>query len=344
MSELGPLDRGNGLVGVPPALHSRLRVLEVFVDAEEVLQLAEKVWRDVRQLLGLTPHRVPDRDSQHLVVILALVLHHEQPDGSDHDVTAWKRGLADECERVERITVVGMGGRDEPVVGGISGGREQHPVEIDLARVVVHLVLVPAALRNLNNHVDDHRIESISRTDRQGACSLKLSRPIRTVAPMSEFPIDIIRSERRKRTVSAYLRAGRVKVMVPKGLEPDEEQRLVDEVAGRVIRKATSHQVDLTKRAAELAVRYDLPTPVEISWSSRQKRRWGSCSPDGGKVRISDRLSSVPGWVLDSVLIHELAHLAVPDHGPEFQALVGRFELAERAKGYLMAMGERQPD
>jgi hypothetical protein len=43
------------------------------------------------------------------------------------------------------------------------------------------------------------------------------------------------------------------------------------------------------------------------------------------------------------VLIHELAHLEVADHGPRFQALVRRYELAERAEGYLIAMSEAVP-
>ncbi len=60
-------------------------------------------------------------------------------------------------------------------------------------------------------------------------------------------------------------------------------------------------------------------------------------------MRISERLAMVPGWVLDSVLIHELAHIAVANHGPAFQELISRYELAERATGYLMAMGEHPP-
>lgn len=157
---------------------------------------------------------------------------------------------------------------------------------------------------------------------------------------MSDYPVDVVRSKRRKRTIQAALRAGRIKVMVPDGLEPDEEHRLVSQLIERVIRTATSVGVDLTKRAKELARQYGLPEPHEIVWSDRQKQRWGSCSPNEGRIRISSRLASMPGWVLDSVLIHELAHLEVDDHGPRFQDLVQRYELTERAKGYLIAKGE----
>ena len=43
-------------------------------------------------------------------------------------------------------------------------------------------------------------------------------------------------------------------------------------------------------------------------------------------------------YLSDAVIIHELAHLRVSGHGPDFQALVSRYPLAERATGYLMAL------
>lgn len=161
---------------------------------------------------------------------------------------------------------------------------------------------------------------------------------------MSDLPIDVIRSKRRKRTVSGSLTQGRIRVLVPDGLDPAEEARLVEAVTTRVARKATSADVDLTERAARLASRYGLPRPVEIVWSHRQKQRWGSCTPGERRIRISSRLATVPGWVLDWVVVHELAHLEAAGHGPRFQALVGRYELAERAEGYLIARSEGRSD
>jgi len=46
----------------------------------------------------------------------------------------------------------------------------------------------------------------------------------------------------------------------------------------------------------------------------------------------------MPGWVIDYVLVHELAHLLEAGHGPKFQALVDRYPQAERARGYLMGV------
>lgn len=157
---------------------------------------------------------------------------------------------------------------------------------------------------------------------------------------MTELPIDVVRSRRRTRTVQASIKEGRLEVRVPEGLDAEEESRLVDEVARKVFRKISSAGVDLTKRARQLAKKYGLPQPTGIEWSSRQMRRWGSCTPENGQIRISNRLASMPAWVLDSVIVHELAHLEESNHGPRFDSLANRYELAERARGYLMAMSE----
>ena len=160
---------------------------------------------------------------------------------------------------------------------------------------------------------------------------------------MSDLPVDVVRSKRRKRTAQAYIKEGRLKVLVPFGLAADEEAVLIDGLVARVSRKAASTEVDLVRRVGELARKYGLSEPKSIEWSDRQMTRWGSCTPADGRIRISNRLASMPAWVLDSVLIHEMAHLDEPNHGPKFRALVGRYQLSERARGYLMAMSEGRP-
>ena len=157
---------------------------------------------------------------------------------------------------------------------------------------------------------------------------------------MTDLPIEVIRSKRRKRSVQASLVGGRLQIRVPSGLSPQREAELVEQATERVWRKVSSEGIDLTRRARELADRYDLPQPVSVEWSSRQMQRWGSCTPDQGRIRISNRLISVPPWVLDSVLVHELAHLEVADHGSGFQELANRYELSERANGYLIAKSD----
>ena len=157
---------------------------------------------------------------------------------------------------------------------------------------------------------------------------------------MSDLPVEVVRSRKRKRTVQAYIVDGRIRVLVPAGLPGEEEARLVDSIVARATRRFSSTTVDLPARARRLARRYQLPVPATIEWSDRQLSRWGSCTPSDGKIRISNRLATMPEWVLDWVLVHELAHLAVPDHGDRFKALVSRYELGERAEGYLIAKSE----
>lgn len=157
---------------------------------------------------------------------------------------------------------------------------------------------------------------------------------------MRALSVEVVRSKKRKKTAQAYIVDGRLRVLIPAGLEPTDEAGLVADLVRKTTRRISSAGVDLGARAAELAKRYGLPEPEAIEWSNRQLRRWGSCTVSEGRIRISDRLASMPEWVLDWVIIHELAHLAVPDHGPQFQEIVSQYHLGERAEGYLIARSE----
>ena len=160
---------------------------------------------------------------------------------------------------------------------------------------------------------------------------------------MSELAVEVVRSKKRKKTAQAYIVEGRLRVLIPAGLEPDTEAGLVADLVRRTTRRVASEGVDLRSRAAKLAKQYGLPTPATIDWSNRQLRRWGSCTVSEGRIRISDRLASMPDWVLDWVILHELAHLLVPHHGPPFQQIVSQYQLGERAEGYLIARSEICP-
>jgi predicted metal-dependent hydrolase len=94
---------------------------------------------------------------------------------------------------------------------------------------------------------------------------------------------------------------------------------------------------ELLRRARDLSRRYlgGRAKPASVRWVANQGSRWGSCTPADGSVRLSTRLQGMPPWVVDYVLVHELAHLLVPGHGPEFWAEVERYPRTERARGYL---------
>jgi predicted metal-dependent hydrolase len=103
---------------------------------------------------------------------------------------------------------------------------------------------------------------------------------------------------------------------------------------------ALSHD-DLQKRAQHLNRLYFNGSLQwqSIQWVTTQNRSYGSCTSMRGTIRISDQLAGMPIFVLDYVIVHELAHLLEPNHGPRFQALVSQYALAERARGFLMGAG-----
>jgi len=130
---------------------------------------------------------------------------------------------------------------------------------------------------------------------------------------------------------------GVIRVSVPASMSKDEEASYVADLVAKIERKYRSDHVDLDARAATLASRHGLPRPRSVRWADNQRSRWGSCSIGTGDIRISTRLARCPAWVLDYVLVHELAHLVETNHGPAFDALVARYPKAERAIGYLLA-------
>ena len=153
-------------------------------------------------------------------------------------------------------------------------------------------------------------------------------------------PVELHRSPRRRRTGQAALTDGRVVVRVPAGLSEAEESAMVDSLVGKVLRQRAVTAVGgdraLAARADRLADTYlDGVRATSVRWSSRMQHRYGSCSPATGDIRISDRLAVHPGFVVDYVLVHELAHLHVSGHTAAFHRLVDRFPGTERAQGYL---------
>jgi predicted metal-dependent hydrolase len=155
-----------------------------------------------------------------------------------------------------------------------------------------------------------------------------------------ESAVEVRRSARRRRTVSAYRDGDRTVVLIPARMSRTEERRwvvlMLERLAAQETRRRPS-DADLMQRARELSGRYldGKAVPASVRWVGNQMNRWGSCTPSDGSIRLSTRLRGMPGYVVDYVLVHELAHLIVPGHGPEFWALLARYPKTERARGYL---------
>jgi hypothetical protein len=156
--------------------------------------------------------------------------------------------------------------------------------------------------------------------------------------------IKITRSLRRKKTVSARLVDGAIEILAPARIPEERLQETIKTLQARLEKRQAKRQLDrsdaLRQRAEELNKRYfrGRLKVKSIEYVTNQNRRFGSCSPKTGEIRLSLRLAKVPDWVRDYVIVHELAHLVHADHSDRFWKLVDAYPLGERAKGYLIAV------
>ncbi|MDF8265046.1 M48 metallopeptidase family protein [Luteipulveratus flavus] len=161
-----------------------------------------------------------------------------------------------------------------------------------------------------------------------------------TIDSAAEPAVEIRRSARRRRTVSAYREGDRIIVLVPARLTKVQERTLVAEMVSKIQardQRLKPSDSRLAGRAEALSARYlgGLARPTSVRWVSNQRTRWGSCTPMDGTIRLSHRLQGMPEWVVDYVLLHELAHLLQPGHGKSFWSLLDGYPHLARARGFL---------
>lgn len=141
--------------------------------------------------------------------------------------------------------------------------------------------------------------------------------------------VEVRVSKRRKKTAGAHWEGDRIVVVVPTHLRGAERDDMVDHLTRRLVRhRPHLHTSDdeLASRARHLGRTYlDGVEPASIRWSNNQTKRWGSCTLGTREIRISSRLRVAPTWVLDAVIVHELAHLLEAGHTARFRALESRY-------------------
>jgi predicted metal-dependent hydrolase len=156
--------------------------------------------------------------------------------------------------------------------------------------------------------------------------------------------VEVRRSDRRRRMVSARREGDTVIVFIPGWMSESEERRWVDEMVRRLERSearrrspARTGDDALLSRSTELSRRYleGRAVPKTVRWVPPMRTRWASCTPADATIRISERLRDAPAWVVDYVLVHELTHLLEPGHDAKFWAWVHHYPRTERAMGYL---------
>jgi predicted metal-dependent hydrolase len=157
--------------------------------------------------------------------------------------------------------------------------------------------------------------------------------------------VEIVRSPRRRKTITAERRGSKVVVLLPAGLTRAEERTWVQRMVVRLTERERLERLnasrELERRAEALNDRF---FDGRLRWRAiryipNASSRFGSCTPEDGTIRISERVAAMPAWVRDYVLMHELCHLRAPAHSDRFWRLVRRYPLSERARGYLIAKG-----
>ena len=161
-----------------------------------------------------------------------------------------------------------------------------------------------------------------------------------TLPGITEGEIVVIRSNRRKKNISAYRQGGRIVVSIPARMSKADERAMVPEMVAKIRAQeavATMSEESLQIRAGQLLTEFApeiLQRPASVNWRA-MRERWGSCTGIDRSIRISDRLKGAPEYVLDYVLFHEAIHLEFFDHGEQFKQLLARFPLEAQAEAYL---------
>lgn len=176
------------------------------------------------------------------------------------------------------------------------------------------------------------------------------SRPLEVVVEPPRFDrpeVEIRASARRTKTGTAHWSGSRIVVQIPARVRGRERRAFVDELVERLISQRPQNAAGdgaLEERCRVLAELYlDGVTAASVRWVSNQRSRWASCSPDTREIRVSSRLRQCPEWVIDAVLVHELAHLQVAEHSADFYALADRHprqaDSALFLEGYALGLG-----
>lgn len=158
--------------------------------------------------------------------------------------------------------------------------------------------------------------------------------------------VEVRRSTRRRRTLTVFREGGQLVALVPSRLSKMQEAELIPPLVERFLRTearraARFGDAELLTRAAALYRTYIFPISgvempqTQVRWVTNQNRRWGSCSPDTGVIRLSSRLRTMPDWVVDYVILHETAHLLEANHSAAFHGLLDRYPRRAEARAFL---------
>ncbi|MGC8581743.1 MAG: SprT-like domain-containing protein [Thermoplasmata archaeon] len=159
--------------------------------------------------------------------------------------------------------------------------------------------------------------------------------------------VKVIRSPKRKKTIEARTKGDTLFVYIPSTMSKENEDKAVKEMVQKIANKRKAREYTdkyLIKKFDEFNAKYfEGKLSIKyIKFVTNQHVKLGSCTPDDKTIRISDKLIGMPKWVLDYVIIHEMAHLIYPNHSKGFWKKVHEYRYTERAIGFLIANGMNQ--
>ncbi len=162
--------------------------------------------------------------------------------------------------------------------------------------------------------------------------------------------VKVIRSRRRKRTIGARLVKDELLVSAPLAISQERLDKIIADFKIKFEKKKLKQELDRNQNLIDIAGKlndkyFQNKLKVNsIEYVTDQESKFGCCNYRDARIRISHRIGLMPNWVRDYVIIHEMAHLIEPNHSRAFWDIVGRYELAERARGFLMAAGLERED
>jgi predicted metal-dependent hydrolase len=110
----------------------------------------------------------------------------------------------------------------------------------------------------------------------------------------TEWPVEVVRSKKRKKTVSAEVKGDVLVVRAPAALSDETLAPIIDKLRRRLkkrLKPVSQTDEELEQRAQELNRQY---FDGRLRWQSiryvtNQNKRFGSCTPTRGTIRISHR-------------------------------------------------------
>ncbi len=118
-----------------------------------------------------------------------------------------------------------------------------------------------------------------------------------------------------------------LRVSVPLHLSPDMLNRVLPDLARRLLRRQRTRHInsviDALELARQVALRFPQPLAVsDVQFTTNQTACWGSYSTRTHAIRLNAVLRLMPAWVMEAVIAHELAHSIHANHSPAFWSLL----------------------